>query len=48
MFLTWFINLLDSSEDRKINIEDNFPLAYKSLSSLYERRLISLEEYKIF
>jgi len=46
MFLTWFVNLLDSSEGRKINIEDNFPLAYKSLSSLYERRLISLEDYR--
>jgi len=45
MFLTWFINLLDSSEGRKINTEDNFPLAYKSLSSLYERGLINLEDY---
>jgi len=45
MFLTWFINLIDSSEGRKINTEDNFPLAYKSLSSLYERRLINLEDY---
>jgi predicted nucleotidyltransferase len=45
MFLTWFINLLDTSESRKINIEDNFPLAYKSLSSFYERGLINLEDY---
>lgn len=46
MFFTWFINILDSSEGRKINIEDNFPLVYKSLSSLYERKLINLEDYK--
>ena len=45
MFLTWFVNLMDSSEGRKINTEDNFPLVYKSLSSLYERRLISLKDY---
>ena len=46
MFLTWFINLLDSSEGRKINTEDNFPLVYKSLSSLYERGLLSLDDYR--
>ena len=45
MFLTWFVNLLDSSEGRKINTEDNFPLVYKSISSLYERGLINLEDY---
>jgi len=45
MFITWFINLLNTSENRKINIEDNFPLVYKSLSSLYERRFINLEDY---
>lgn len=46
MFLTWFMNILDASENRKINAEDNFPLVYKSLSSLYERKLINLEDYK--
>ncbi len=45
MFLTWFVNLIDSSEGRKINTEDNFPLVYKSLSSLYERGLINLVDY---
>ncbi|MEK6952372.1 MAG: nucleotidyltransferase domain-containing protein [Nanoarchaeota archaeon] len=46
MFLTWFINIIDTSEGRKINTEDNFPLAYKSLSSLYERELINLDDYR--
>ena len=46
MFLTWFTNILDASENRKINIEDNFPLAYKSLSSIYERKLINFADYK--
>lgn len=46
MFLTWFINILDFSDGRKINTEDNFPLVYKSLSSLYERGLINLDDYK--
>ena len=34
-----------NQKDIKINIEDNSPLVYKSLSSLYERRIIALEEY---
>lgn len=46
MFLTWFANLLDASEGRKTNIEDNFPLVHKSLGSLYERNLINFEDYK--
>jgi len=46
MFITWLINILDTSEGKKINFEDNFPLVYKSLSSLYERRLIAFEDYK--
>ncbi|MDP3882217.1 MAG: hypothetical protein Q8Q31_05060 [Nanoarchaeota archaeon] len=45
MFITWFINILDSLDHRKINIEDNFPMVHKSLSSLYERRLINFQDY---
>lgn len=46
MFITWFANMLDSEDGRKINLEDNFPLVYKSLSSLYERKLLCVEDYK--
>lgn len=46
MFLTWFTNILDLLEGRKINIEDNFPMVHKSLGSFYERRLINFEDYK--
>ncbi len=46
MFVTWFVNILDALDNRKINIEDNFPMIYKSLSSLYERKIIDLVDYK--
>ena len=46
MFLTWFVNVLDTADGRKINTEDNFPLVHKSLSSLYERGLINFGDYK--
>ncbi len=45
MFVTWLVNVLDLIENRKINVEDNFPIIYKSLSSLYERRIIEIEDY---
>jgi predicted nucleotidyltransferase len=45
MFLTWFANLLDASEGKRINAEDNFPLAYKSLNSLYEAGFVGFEDY---
>jgi len=45
MFITWFSNLLDINENKKINFEDNFPHTYKSLSHLYSRKLINFEEY---
>src|SRR3989344_1878111 len=46
MFLTWLINIFDSSEGKKINTEDNFPVVYKSLGQLYERGLINFEDYR--
>lgn len=46
MFVTWLVNLIDSLENRKINLEDNFPLVYKSLSQLYERKIIGFIDYK--
>ena len=46
MFVTWFINILDAVDKRRTNIEDSFPMIYKSLSSLYERKLINFENYK--
>lgn len=45
MFITWFSNLLDIVENKKINFEDNFPHIYKSLSLIYARQLINFEEY---
>ena len=48
MFITWFSNLLDVIENKKINFEDNFPHIYKSLSLMYARQLINYEEYRNF
>lgn len=46
MFITWFMNIIDARDGRNINLEDNFPLVYKSLSSLYGLRLINLKDYQ--
>ena len=46
MFVTWFVSMIDAAEGRNINVEDNIPLVYKSLSSLYERKFISFEDYR--
>lgn len=48
MFLTWFCNLLDVSEGKRINFDDNFPYVYKSLGDIYSRKIIKPEEYKKF
>jgi hypothetical protein len=46
MFITWFSNLLDIMEDKKINFEDNFPQSYKSLNQLHDRKILNHKEYK--
>ena len=46
MFVTWFSNLLDVSNGNKIYTDDDSPLIYKSLGSLYQRKLFNFEDYK--
>ena len=48
MFLTWFCNLIDISEGKRINFEDKIPYVYKSLGDIYSRKIIKFEEYKKF
>mgnify|MGYP001564559005 FL=1 len=48
MFVTWFSNLMDLNENKRINFEDSFPHAHKSLSQLYSRGLINYNDYLEF
>lgn len=48
MFITWFSNLLDLSEGKKINFGNHFPQSYLSLSNLYARKLIGFKDYLKF